>query len=343
MIEEKTVKDKSGNQVLLSSTGTKFEYVGKLTVKNGTLHTALVKMDSYTKTDPAVDAYIREIQEGYSQLGNRVIGQSKVELITHDVNGNRLVRTQETNLGDFCSDALRIMTGADVSYVNGGGLRNPMDSGEVTFNDVFSLYPFDNQVVTVEVTGQILLDFLEMTLKSYPQEDGSFPHVSGIVFSVNRSIPSSVRMDENGVFEKVDGAYRVYNVKVWDKVEERYVALDLKATYVLASLDYYLLNYGGGASMLKEATVVDGEGTLIVELLEAFVAEHLGGVIGETYGQVRPNLTFTDGVVNDLPEETEPGDGPSPETGDSSWFVLSLGGFALFLFVSIFCKKRCVK
>jgi CO/xanthine dehydrogenase FAD-binding subunit len=50
---------------------------------------------------------------------------------------------------------------------------------------------------------------LEMGVMNYPEEDGSFPHMSGVTFSVNKSIPSSVQLDENGFFVKVDGAYRV--------------------------------------------------------------------------------------------------------------------------------------
>lgn len=33
--------------------------------------------------------------------------------------GNRIVRKQETNIGDFCSDAIRAFTGADVAMLNG--------------------------------------------------------------------------------------------------------------------------------------------------------------------------------------------------------------------------------
>ena len=132
VIEEKIIKDKSGDDVLLTSTGTKFEYIGKLTIQNGVFKTELVEVNSYTKTDPTIDAYIAEINENYAQLGNRKIGESKVEFITHDKDGKRLVRKAETNLGDFCSDALRVITNADISFVNGGGIRAPMASGEIT-------------------------------------------------------------------------------------------------------------------------------------------------------------------------------------------------------------------
>ena len=349
VIEEKVIKDKSGDDVLLTSTGTKFEYIGKLTIKNGAFDTELVEVESYTKTDPVVDAYITEINENYAQLGNRKIGESKVEFITHDKDGNRLVRNAETNLGNFCSDALRVMTGADMSFVNGGGLRAPMEAGEVTFNDIFSVFPFNNQIVTAEISGQILIDFLEMAVMNYPEEDGSFPHMSGVTFSVNKSIPTSVKVDANGFFEKVDGAYRVYNVKVIDKTSGEYKALDPNGKYVLAGFNYFLLDFGGGMTMFKDAKILDAEGTLDVELLENYIVEHLGGVIGEEYAEVKPNISFTDGVITETPDnnennEQEDKEPSSPQTGDNSyivvWVLLAVLSLSALVILGIYRRKE---
>ena len=349
VIEEKVIKDKSGDDVLLTSTGTKFEYIGKLTIKNGAFDTELVEVESYTKTDPIVDAYITEINENYAQLGNRKIGESKVEFITHDKDGNRLVRNAETNLGNFCSDALRVMTGADMSFVNGGGLRAPMEAGEVTFNDIFSVFPFNNQIVTAEISGQILIDFLEMAVMNYPEEDGSFPHMSGVTFSVNKSIPTSVKVDANGFFEKVDGAYRVYNVKVLDKTSGEYKALDPNGKYILAGFNYFILDFGGGMTMFKDAKILDAEGTLDVELLENYIVEQLGGVIGEEYAEVKPNISFTDGVITETPDnnEQENKEPSSPQTGDNSyivvWVLLLIISATCIVALEIYRRKKTVK
>ena len=348
VIEEKVIKDKSGDDVLLTSTGTKFEYIGKLTIKDGVFDTELVEVESYTKTDPVVDAYITEINENYAQLGNRKIGESKVEFITHDKDGNRLVRNAETNLGNFCSDALRVMTGADMSFVNGGGLRAPMESGDITFNDIFSVFPFNNQIVTAEISGQILIDFLEMAVMNYPEEDGSFPHMSGVTFSVNKSIPTSVKVDANGFFEKVDGAYRVYNVKVLDKTSGEYKALDPNGKYILAGFNYFILDFGGGMTMFKDAKILDAEGTLDVELLENYIVEHLGGVIGEEYAEVKPNISFTDGVITETPDnnennEQEDKEPSSPQTGDNSyivvWILLAIISLSALVTLEIYRRK----
>lgn len=296
VMEEIIIKDKNGDNVLLSSTGTKFEYIGKLTITEKGFDTELIDVATYEKTDVAVDAYIDEIYASYAELGNRVIGESAVELPDYDEEG-RLVRNHETALGNLCSDAIRVVTGADISFVNGGGLRAPLHAGEITFNDIFSVFPYNNQVVTVEVTGQMILYMLEMGVMNYPEENGAFPSMSGLTFSINTSISSAIKLDENGFFDCVDGEYRVYDVKVLDKESGEYRDLVLDQKYVLAGFNYHLLSSGDGMSMFKDATLIDDEGTLDVELLENYIVDHLGGVIGEEYANPQGRIIFTDGYL----------------------------------------------
>ena len=296
VIEGMTVKDKSGDDVLLTSTGTKFEYIGKLTITEDGINSELVETATYEKTDADVDACIKEINDSYAELGNRVIGESLVTLNTHD-GDVRLVRNSETALGNLCSDALRAVTGSDIAFVNGGGLRAPIEAGEVTFNDIFSVFPYNNQVVTVEVTGKLLLDMLEMGVMKYPEEAGCFPNMSGVKFSINTAIPSSVKTDENGFFVSVEGDYRVYGVWVLDKESGEYKALDLDKTYVLAGFNFHLISGGDGLSMFADAKLIDAEGSLDIEVFETYITQHLNGVIGEEYSEPQGRITFTEGYV----------------------------------------------
>ena len=299
VIEEMIVKDKSGDDVVLSSTGTKFEYIGKLTIVDGKIDTELVKTEEYEKTDDKVAACIEDINKNYAELGERKIATSDVDLITHDKDGNRLVRLAETNLGNLCSDAFYNVMDVDVAYVNGGGIRASIEAGDITFNDIYSVFPFNNQMVKAEVTGQMILDMLELAMMNYPEEDGSFSHIAGMRFSVNKSLPSSVKLDENGFFVEVEGDYRVYNVEILDKASGEYKPLSLEKSYTLAAVNYYLIDVGGGMSMLKDAKILQNEGILDVEVLEQYIVEDLGGVIGEKYASADNRITFTDGYVND--------------------------------------------
>ena len=294
VIEGKTVVDKGGNEVLLSSTGTKFDYIGKLMISDGELKTELIKTADYEKTDPVVDAYIEKINTEYAGLGDRKVAFSEVDLITHDENGNRLVRNTETNLGDLCAEAIRSAVGADIGYINGGGIRADISAGDITFNDLLSVFPFNNTIVLAEVSGQTIKDMLEMAMMLWPEENGSFPHLSGITFSVNTEIPSSVVLDELEEFAGVVGPYRVYSIKVRNQETGEYEPIGLNDTYTIASHNYALIEHGSGMKMLENAVILQNEGLLDVEALERYIVEELNGVIGAAYKDVQTNITFTD-------------------------------------------------
>ena len=349
VIENMILEDEGGNDVLLTSTGTKFENIGKLTISNGTFTTELIRTEDYTKTDAAVDARIQQINDEYAVLGERKIAVSEVDLITHDEEGNRLVRNAETNLGDLCADAVRTVTDADIGHVNGGGIRAPIAKGDVTFNDMLSVFPFNNQIVVAKVSGQTIKDFLEMSVMHWPGEDGSFPHLSGIRFYLNTKISSSIKLDANGVFCGVEGPYRIYDIEVFNRISGEYEPLDTDKSYTIASHNFLLLECGSGMSMFEGAKIIQNDGMLDVELLEKYIVEDLGGVIGKEYESSTQNIIFTDGYLiesnkeetnkdylesnkesskentatKDTAESNEDKEKPdSPKTGDSSVFVL---------------------
>ena len=330
VIESKTLTDKGGNEVLLSSTGTKFEHIGKLTISDGSFETELIKTADYKATDPEVDAYILQMYAEYATLGERKVAVSTVNLIVNDADGNRLVRKAETNLGNLCADAFRYMMNADIGYMNGGGIRADIPAGDITFNQLLNLLPFNNTVVVSEISGQTIKDMLEMTLMSWPNESGAFPHISGITFSVNTAIPSSVVIDENEMFVGVSGEYRVYDLKIYNKESGKYEPIDLNGTYTIAASNHYLLEYGSGLKMLESAKIIQNDGVLDVEVLENYINEMLGGTIGKEYADVKNHITFTDGFVDSSDDVMDPTIGATdPATDEMDLKFVIIGGVAV--------------
>ena len=331
VIEGMTVTDKGGNEVLLSSTGTKFAYIGKLTISGGECRTELVKTEEYPETDPVVDAYIEQIYAEYAELGERKVAVTEVDLITQDAEGNRLVRKAETNLGYLCAEAFRSVMNADIGYINGGGVRADILKGDITFNDLLSVLPFNNTVVLAEADGQTIKDMLEMTLMSWPGENGSFPHLSGITFSVNTAIPSSVVLNELEEFAGVSGPYRVYNIKVYDSESGKYKPLRLNETYTIASHNFALIDHGSGLKMLEDTVVLQDDGLLDVDALERFIVEELGGVVDASYANPVPNITFTEGELH--------------TTAPMVWWILGavVCAAAVVLLVVFLHRKRAQK
>ena len=329
VIEGRKIIDKGGNDVLLSSTGTKFEYIGKLTIFGNEFTTELVKTEDYQTTDPMVDEYLSQINSELYTLAESKVAFSEVDLITKDAEGNRLVRTTETNLGDLCADAMRYYTDADIGYMNGGGIRADILSGDITLNTLLNVLPFNNTIVVAEVSGQTIKDMMEMTMMSWPAEDGSFPHLSGITFSVNTSIPSSVITNEQEEFIEVSGQYRVYDIKVYNQEKETYEPIDLDGTYTLAASNYFLLDCGSGMKMLENAKIIQNEGALDVEAVERYITEKLNGVVDRQYQEVTPNIMFTDGEIS-----------TSGNISPVLWIVCIGAGVVILLLVVLVLKRK---
>ncbi len=277
------VADKDGNTVILTQTGSYFNNLGHMTIApDGTISTELLNMEAVkTGLFDAVDAAHRAGEEANSEDGvyeiqsawigqvndelGQVIGTTECVLNNYTEDGTRLVRSQETNSGDFAADALYYLfseTSAvdgypvNMAIMNGGGIRNEAITGEISYLTCKNMHTFGNVACLIQVTGQQILDALEFGARGVGtgEEIGGFLHVSGATYTIDTSIPSSCTMDDKGVFTGVDGEYRVKDVMIVDPITGESTPLDVDATYNLAGYNYTLRDLGDGFSMFQGAT-----------------------------------------------------------------------------------------
>ena len=307
-----TIKDKSGKEVVFEQTGTKLANVGKLTIKtDGTITHENVDL-SAVEEDADAKAYIAGITEKFDALQKKVVAKTTVTLTTKGADGKRAVRSAETNLGDLCADAYRLLLGADVAFVNGGGVRADINAGDITYGDIINVHPFGNSACLVEVTGQQLKDALELGSAAYPGESGGFLQVSGLTYTINADIPSSVVKNDKSEFVKVDGAYRVSDIMVGGQ------PLDVNKTYTLASHNYMLKDAGDGYTMFgtKNVKVLQDEVMIDNQVLINYIVEKLGGVVGAEYAAPQGRITIKTAPVVEPQPEPKPEPAPAP-AGDS--------------------------
>lgn len=245
----------------------------KLTIPGGTLVT-----EDGKAVDAEMDAYVKSIQAVYQASLKTVLGHTDVELMDKNPEtGLRAVRNGETNLGDLTADAYRYELDAEIGLSNGGGIRKSISAGDITYEDTLSVFPYGNMVCVVEVSGQQVKDALEMASKNYPEESGAFLQVSGLTYTIDSSVPSSVKVDDKGNFLGVSGAYRVTDIKVNGE------PLDLNRTYTVASHNYMLKQAGDGMTMFNGAKIVKDEVMVDVDALSDYINTYLGGSVGAEY------------------------------------------------------------
>jgi len=230
---------------------------GKVTASKASLFTK--EQGAALVPDPAMASLITALDNG-----NKLITDVKVGTTSVVLDGERgKVRRGETNLGNLITAAMLDATGADVAFTNGGGIRASIDAGDITRGEIITVLPFGNYVVVKNVTGQDLLDALELGVSKYPEENGPFPHVAGIQFTFDAGKATGSRI----VSAFMKGA-----------------SIDPKATYVLATNDFMAAG-GDGYTMFADDKI-KGEFPALDEILAAYIAKS-GVIAPATDGRVK--------------------------------------------------------
>ncbi|MBQ0051269.1 MAG: bifunctional metallophosphatase/5'-nucleotidase [Treponema sp.] len=290
-IPSEIVKDKNGNQVVLTQTGSYLSSIGLMSLENEKITTELI--DEYEESDPAVDAIAEKwLENVQNELGEK-IAENKNDLVVLDKENSKiwLVRKSETNLGDLTADAVYYhfneveKIDCDIAVANGGGIRADLKKGDVTYNEAKTLHPFGNVICLIEVSGQTVLDMLEwscrfvgVTAKNGEEPTtGGFLQVAGMKFEIDAAVKSSLKDTENWEGSP-SGEYKVKNVEIYNRKSGTYEKIDLNKKYALGGINYILRNGGSGYKMLEgEKLVKDyvGEDYLILaEYMKAFKPEN---------------------------------------------------------------------
>ena len=242
--------------------------------------------------DEIVAAAVNEINEEITAALSEPFAVTEVLL-----NGERSpgVRTEETNLGDFCCDAMlwsaQTLVGEHVvaAISNGGGIRASIDVGEVTMNDMKTVFPFGNTLVTLDLTGAQLLEALEAATFAAPDAVGAFPQVAGIEFTVDTSVAFEAgELYPNSTYSApANPGSRVTIATVGGE------AFDPDAVYTICT-NNFIATGGDTYGVFAVAYEETGYDTYkaLEDALVDYVTEVLGGVITAPYDAPQGRITI---------------------------------------------------
>lgn len=303
VLNERLVNDR-GDSVTLTSTGTKFAYIGRLTIDtDNRITTELLPISDCHRVNQAVQDTVLAIQQELEARVNAPVGTTAFALADRDNQDNRLVRKQETNLGDFMADVARYTTGANIGVCNGGGLRAGLYNETITFGNIVSIWPFNNTMRVVECTGQQLLDAFEVSAANLPRENGDFMHVSGLRYTINPHVPTSVIWDDNRMFNGVGKTRRIAKMEVFmladgesDKLpyEQRgtWQQVNPNAVYTIGGQSYIIACSGASGMFAKMRLLpVEGEPVNDVDAVCAYI-QAMGGTINDVYRRPQGRITI---------------------------------------------------
>ncbi|APZ05616.1 bifunctional UDP-sugar hydrolase/5'-nucleotidase UshA [Kosakonia cowanii] len=162
--------------------------------------------------------------KGKAQLG------VKIGSTTGRLEGDRSkVRFVQTNLARVLLAAQMARTGADLAVMSGGGVRDSIEAGDITYKDVLKVQPFGNTVAYVNLTGKELLDYLTAVAQMKP-DSGAYPQFANVSFVAKGGQLSDVKIKGEPLDEAK--SYRLATLSFNATGGDGYPRLDDKAGYV---------------------------------------------------------------------------------------------------------------
>lgn len=110
-----------------------------------------VDVDSKFPPDPETEMHVLKFTESLNEQLDLLAGYTHCDF---EARFSR-VRTEETNLGNWCADMVRSELQADFGLSNGGSLRanNVFPAGPITNRFVSAILPMEDRIIKLEVTG----------------------------------------------------------------------------------------------------------------------------------------------------------------------------------------------
>ena len=205
-----------------------------------------------TTPDPETAALVAQYDEQVTEIENRVVGTA-AENITRTA-----TTAGESALGDLIADAQRTYAGTQIAFMNPGGIRADIQQGPVTYGELFTVQPFDNQVVKMELTGDQIYRLLEQQF-----EVNRMLQVSGLTYTYNASNPAGERITS----VTVNGA-----------------PLDRNATYTVAA-NSFIATGGDGFTVFEEAAATQQTLGSDLDALETYIGGQQQVGVPADFGQ----------------------------------------------------------
>ena len=278
----------NGNQVkdtLIVSTGNYLNNLG-VVVYDGIETTAtLISAEEYVgERDAEVAALVQTKAEEVAKAYDALFAKTVYDL----VGDKPVVRSQETNLGNFAAGAYlyaattyaeeyQLGITVDGAISNGGGIRASISAGDISMNTLMTVFPFGNTVTIIKVTGAQLLEALEAACFICPEASGAFPQVAGIQFVLDTTVPyeNGAQYPDSTYYAPANPGSRVTITSVGGK------EFKLTDTYYIATNNFTAAG-GDTYYVFGQAEEAIQTEILDADALIAYV-NSMDGVIGEEF------------------------------------------------------------
>jgi 5'-nucleotidase / UDP-sugar diphosphatase len=210
----------------------------------------------------AEDKAMLDMLKPYQDFGQQKL---QVEIGSTDgkLEGDRaVVRSKPASMAVLIGQAMMDRTNADFAVVNSGGVRDSFAPGKLTYKDVLKVQPFGNTVVTADLTGSEVMDYLNAVAKM-SVGSGAFAQFAGIQLeiaagTVTRATVKAAAIDRTRTYRMVVNRFSAEGGDGYPKltrhpsyVDTGYVDADVLRAYVSANSPLKAVNYEPGDNVVR--------------------------------------------------------------------------------------------
>lgn len=179
------------------------------------LNASAIEVDHTVTPDPALKLLEEQYEADIQARLSEELATVAEPLIRTD---QHVQRTRESLIGNAASDAFRHYHQADIGWVNGGGIRADVSGSTLTLNDAYSVFPFNNKVMLVDVTGADIVAALEAGVAKVEKLGGGFPQVSGMSYGYDPTAPIGTRVHSVQVAGETILSDKIYSIALTNYV-----------------------------------------------------------------------------------------------------------------------------
>jgi 5'-nucleotidase len=134
--------------------------------------------------DPEIAKMVANYEATVEPIVNRVIGSTSVDLTAlRNENG-------ESILGDLIADAQRQALKTDIAFMNPGGIRADINPGDITWGEIYTVQPFNNDMVKMTMTGQQIREVLNQQWGTKT----TMLQISGFSYTWDENLPAGQKV-----------------------------------------------------------------------------------------------------------------------------------------------------
>ncbi len=192
--------------------------------------------------DPEVSAIMKKYEDKVAPIKAQAVGKNAFSM----EKGYPTITRQNGDLalGNLIADSMKASMNADFAMMNGGGVRENLNAGEVTYGDLFAVQPFGNVLNKVTLSG----DDIREILNNQITERGLDFHISGFKYTytyddtsktgkvVDLFLPDGSKMDPTKEYSVVVNNYMYGNLKYG--ILDRSQNMEVGPTDIDASVEF---------------------------------------------------------------------------------------------------------